>query len=162
MTRKFSIPKQRELKLQGLRGCNSCGEIQNIENFNPDSSGGLKGKCKYCLHLYEQKYHNRKPLSKDDFYHKISTNDRAERMHIKKIVRVHNVDFSTALELRATKVCEICRKTEDDNGRRLAVDHCHITGKVRGILCNGCNRGIGYLGDDVERLENAIKYLKKS
>jgi hypothetical protein len=43
----------------------------------------------------------------------------------------------------------------------LHVDHCHKSGKVRGLLCNNCNRGIGMLNDNVEKLKAAILYLKK-
>ena len=39
------------------------------------------------------------------------------------------------------------------------VDHCHITGDVRGLLCNTCNAGIGMLGDDIELLKSAISHL---
>ena len=39
------------------------------------------------------------------------------------------------------------------------VDHCHTTGKVRGLLCNTCNRGIGYLGDSAATAHSATKYL---
>lgn len=40
------------------------------------------------------------------------------------------------------------------------VDHCHDTGKVRGLLCFNCNVGIGSLQDDIEMLRKAIKYLE--
>lgn len=46
--------------------------------------------------------------------------------------------------------------------RALAVDHCHQTRKLRGLLCGSCNRGIGLLGDSVERMEAALSYLKKA
>ena len=44
----------------------------------------------------------------------------------------------------------------------LAVDHCHTTNKVRGLLCNACNRGLGLLDDSVEGLQRAVEYLKKA
>ena len=40
------------------------------------------------------------------------------------------------------------------------IDHCHITGKYRGLLCSNCNSGIGILGDDYRRLEIAAEYLR--
>lgn len=54
--------------------------------------------------------------------------------------------------------CAICKKP-CPTGRRLAVDHDHKTGAVRGLLCHSCNLGIGKLGDDPERLLAAAKYL---
>jgi hypothetical protein len=41
------------------------------------------------------------------------------------------------------------------------IDHCHISGEVRGLLCMKCNSGIGYLGDSIELLERSITYLKQ-
>jgi hypothetical protein len=52
--------------------------------------------------------------------------------------------------------CAICKKSFDT----LCVDHCHTSNKVRGLLCNNCNSGIGYLEDNVEYLASAISYLK--
>lgn len=61
-------------------------------------------------------------------------------------------------------VCGSCKghNTTTRNGKikRFAIDHCHKTGKVRGLLCQFCNSLIGYARDDVTILQNAINYLK--
>lgn len=56
--------------------------------------------------------------------------------------------------------CAICGE-EDPYFKHMAVDHCHETGKVRGILCCACNRALGGFKDKVEILERAIAYLKR-
>ena len=57
--------------------------------------------------------------------------------------------------------CAICGTPSCKTGRNFAVDHCHETGKVRGLLCAGCNQGLGNFKDDVGYLEDAISYLRK-
>lgn len=64
-------------------------------------------------------------------------------------------------------VCKICRQPETtraNNGRfrSLSIDHCHKTGKVRGLLCHSCNLSLGLLKDDIKILEAAIRYLKEN
>jgi len=54
--------------------------------------------------------------------------------------------------------CAICR-AEPDECRALAVDHDHITGKVRGLLCARCNLGLGYMRDDPELLQRSAAYV---
>jgi hypothetical protein len=56
--------------------------------------------------------------------------------------------------------CGICRK-ENPNGQRLAVDHDHVTGSVRGLLCIVCNAALSRLEKDVTWAEKALKYLHK-
>lgn len=53
-------------------------------------------------------------------------------------------------------LCGICQVK-----KRLVVDHDHVTGQVRGLLCNSCNTGLGHFGDDEKTLQDAIEYLKK-
>lgn len=63
--------------------------------------------------------------------------------------------------------CAICGST-NPNGktskssktRNFSVDHCHITGRIRGLLCTSCIRGLGLLGDTEESLLIALEYLK--
>lgn len=56
--------------------------------------------------------------------------------------------------------CAICKTTEPGLGtKRFAIDHCHTSGRVRGLLCHRCNQGLGYFKDDAERIHRAIQYL---
>lgn len=56
--------------------------------------------------------------------------------------------------------CAICR-TVDAGGRRWHVDHDHLSGKVRGLLCSACNLGIGKMQDDPDRLRAAAAYIEQ-
>jgi hypothetical protein len=58
-------------------------------------------------------------------------------------------------------VCAICKEENSLHGK-LYVDHEHLTGEVRGLLCVRCNTGIGMFLDSTERLQSAIKYLTRS
>lgn len=70
------------------------------------------------------------------------------------------------MKIAHDNLCAICHKKEtsiDNNGskRALAIDHCHETGKVRGLLCTNCNTLIGRAKDSVDVLNSAIQYLEK-
>ena len=62
-------------------------------------------------------------------------------------------DFSRMVELRGGR-CAIC-----ESPARLVVDHCHTTGEPRDLLCDHCNRGLGYFRDNAEALRRAADYL---
>ncbi len=75
-------------------------------------------------------------------------------------------DYNKMMALQ-NNCCAICGEEEtarhnfSNNTQRLAVDHCHVTGKIRGLLCMDCNRGLGKFHDDPNRIEKAIEYLKR-
>ncbi len=58
--------------------------------------------------------------------------------------------------------CKICGKHENDQVRRLSLDHDHKTGEIRGLLCDNCNVGLGNFQDSPEILQSAINYLQKN
>lgn len=56
--------------------------------------------------------------------------------------------------------CALCSRSAFLFNNQLAVDHCHETGRIRGLLCVGCNTSLGYLGDNEESLIKALNYVK--
>lgn len=64
-------------------------------------------------------------------------------------------DQVEALIAKADGRCEICQKPSE----LLLIDHCHATGVVRGMLCDFCNKGIGWLREDIAALQSAVSYL---
>lgn len=68
-------------------------------------------------------------------------------------------DMYVALHKQQGGICAICSKTEEANGKALAVDHDHETGRVRGLLCDDCNLALGRFQDSPDVLRRAINYL---
>lgn len=69
--------------------------------------------------------------------------------------------FNSIVESQ-NKKCALCEDALKLGTKSVHVDHCHETGKVRGVLCARCNLGIGRFGDTIQGLEKAISYLKRS
>jgi hypothetical protein len=89
--------------------------------------------------------------------------DKKERSwnFYEKLYGISKQDYYNILEKQNNKCC-ICG-SGDSNTRMtsfLFIDHCHESGKVRGLLCNSCNTGLGCFKDSIENLKNAIKYLE--
>ena len=78
--------------------------------------------------------------------------------HLKRRYGMSLLDYDALLALQGG-VCAICGKKSK---RRLGVDHCHSSHKVRGLLCSKCNVGLGNYDDDTDRLRAAIAYLERS
>jgi hypothetical protein len=67
-------------------------------------------------------------------------------------------EYSKILEIQ-NGVCAICNE-KCPTGRNLAVDHCHATGKVRGLLCVRCNQGLGHFMDKEDLINNMLNYVR--
>jgi hypothetical protein len=122
----------------GMATCKRCGEEKAAEQF-PNLRCG-RYLCQVCLRAEQAEQQLRRQGSSSERYREL-------------------------LEAQNTK-CAICGVMEGHRSRygkvcRLAVDHDHRTGKVRGLLCNNCNRGLGRFKDSIENLEAALRYLKR-
>ena len=90
---------------------------------------------------------------------------KVRQWKLKSKYGMNNSDY-TAMLLSQNGVCAICGKKETRTQgamiQFLSIDHCHKTGKVRGLLCHNCNTMIGQAKDKIQVLENAITYLRKN
>jgi len=80
-----------------------------------------------------------------------------------KLKRRYGIDLDMYSEMLASQngVCAICQYSPSGDSKHLAVDHCHTSMKIRGLLCQWCNRGLGYFKDNPSVLDKAIKYLTR-
>jgi len=73
--------------------------------------------------------------------------------------RYLKIKYNISLE-DIPEICQVCGLRGDK--KRICVDHCHSTGKVRGFLCNNCNTALGMVKDDIAILERLAGYLRRS
>lgn len=81
---------------------------------------------------------------------------------LRSSLKIYGLSLSDyrALVLSCGNKCMLCCGPPVGK-KRLSVDHCHVTGKVRGLLCNSCNVGLGYFMDSIVKLDKAIVYLRE-
>lgn len=80
--------------------------------------------------------------------------------HLKKAYGITLNEYEDLFEKQGG-LCSICSQPERINKAYLAVDHCHTTGKVRGLLCQACNVTLGKVEERVDILLAMVEYLRK-
>lgn len=132
--------------------CSKCEQAKPLDEFHVHPHGKHKrqSRCKACQCAYTKDWYKADPARARDVA-------KRSKIRIKYGVEVEELD---AMFERQGRKCAICRKPVAEKDRH--TDHCHKTGKLRGILCITCNVGIGQLGDDPDVLRAAIKYLEAS
>ena len=163
------------------RLCRTCDAVKPLEEFakRPAMLFGRTYRCKPCSAAHSRAYratvpdkirqYSKKYWEKDPAAHRARVN-AARRLHPDR-ARLYNkraalkMKFGMTVELYRELlaaqggVCAICCAADGDIG--LAVDHCHTSGAVRGLLCRKCNWGIGSFSDNPSRLRAAAAYLER-
>ena len=127
-----------------MKRCADCGADKPLEEFvrNRSKKSGRSSYCKSCWTLRVRRHKQQLYGGEKNFLlkHRYGiTTEEVERMYRQQEGR-----------------CAICRSKAADH-----VDHCHESGVVRGLLCFGCNRGLGKAQDDPELLRRGLSYLER-
>jgi len=158
--------------------CFKCKTTKPFSAFGKDKGRkyGLTASCKQCRNKRNLEYftkhpevramHNARNKEKRKLYY--SDPIRKLKYKNKDLLYSYGITLEQyeAMLKSQNSVCMICKKEEVHRNNqntgvsRLSVDHCHSTGKIRGILCTKCNTGLGSFKDNIELLTKAIQYLK--
>lgn len=112
--------------------------------------------CSCCKQLKPYSEYHKRSAMKDG--HRSACKQCARKTFVKCVYGLSHRQYEDLLKDQGGR-CAVC-KGECRTGQQLAIDHCHETGEVRGLLCNRCNRAIGLLCDDHTLVQSAADYLK--
>jgi hypothetical protein len=155
--------------------CCSCKYIKEFSFFykNKLSKDGYGSYCKECERIKSLKYYHNNKTTKWNMdsilngrksqKYKYSPGTK-EYKKTTYLLSVYGIDLDKYNELLfiQNNSCAICKKSENELNETLSVDHDHLTGSIRGLLCAHCNHGIGKFKDNIDNLKSAISYLEQS
>ncbi len=152
-------PEQREKRLQQIREANARRKVKEPEAVLADArKRKVKYRAKPEVRNAERKYAREQAVLRklDERTAAIDRNAKFKHHHGVTIEEANDM-----IEAQ-NRLCAICNQLPTGKGHcsRLHVDHCHKTGKVRAMLCNNCNHGLGHFRDEPERLVAAANYLR--
>ena len=130
--------------------CNGCKVAKSRAEFYPTGKG-VSSKCRPCATAAAADRQRRDPES---------ARASCRKYKLKANYGLTLAQFDAMLEAQGGG-CAICGTTEPRGMGRFPVDHCHATGRIRGLLCTECNKGLGNFKDDVRLLVRAIAYLQR-
>lgn len=148
-----------------MKTCTKCKEEKSIEQFPPNKKTlDKRGSwCKGCVAPLGKEDYKKNKVDRDLKTKKWQKENRhkLKGYRLKKQFNMSNSDFDTLLKAQDHK-CLICNAHESQIDTVMCIDHCHSTGKIRGLLCRSCNLAIGLLKDNIPALKRAIDYLDKN
>lgn len=146
-----------------MKTCTMCAVTQSLDQFRQvKGRSARRANCRSCDNQRQRAWvgENRERVRANDRA-RWKTTDRWAS-HIRRAYGITPADYDRMLSEQGGQ-CGICPASKPGgNSARFHVDHCHASGKVRGLLCSRCNQMLGQAHDDVTILSAAILYLKAS
>jgi hypothetical protein len=129
------------------RTCMNCGEEKLATDFyvRNKKTGVRHSSCKECDKQRVKKRHQDNP-------------ERTRNNDLKRNYGI-TLDEHTKMYEEQNGRCAICKNEGNGKWKKLCVDHCHATGKVRKLLCHHCNTALGLVGDNINTLQSMVEYL---
>jgi hypothetical protein len=151
---------------KGTKICTHCLCEKSVNDFGRYRNGNPLPHCRKCENKKARNCRLKKPevyrRTTRRYYNKNKGFDKKKRNLWQKCWS-KGITVKQYLEMFRSHngCCDICGVPNLELKRNLAIDHDHITGKIRGLLCINCNMALGGFRDNPEILEKAISYLKK-
>lgn len=156
-----SSPSRQPARLFSMRICVTCGTELPLSDFgrNARCADGIHRTCKPCVNRHRRntyRANRERELQKQHQYYK----EHPNRRRATRIKHLYGIEYSEYERLRELQqgCCAVCGTAPD---RDLHVDHCHTTGRVRGLLCGGCNRALGIMHDDPACIRRLALYAER-
>jgi len=145
-----------------LKYCKDCKQFKSLDCFtaNRQKKDGLNIYCRMCCNkrsIHWKNGNKSKTAAYKKRYRELNPTE-ARDYTLRSRYGITLDEFNAMFEKQG-KRCAVCRSDKSDS-KNFVVDHCHTTGKIRGVLCSYCNRALGMMKDDPELLSKAIIYLR--
>ena len=140
-----------------MKQCTKCKKYLSTNSFgvkswiNKDGSKttAQKSRCRTCTNKDNLERYHKNPKTKEayktaSYRYRIKSYGLTEHEYLKMLT---DQNYS----------CAICHTKPE---KTLVIDHCHSSGRIRGLLCDHCNKALGYAKDDINILSKMIKYLE--
>lgn len=133
------------------RMCPVCAVVKPIAEYGATGRGRKRRYCKSCSRKTKSRRLSRNSRSP-------AQRQKARDEHLQRVYGIGLTAFEAMLDAQGGRCANPGCRT-DDPGKQWHVDHDHITGKVRGVLCPSCNSSLGLLGENRDRIAGLITYL---
>ena len=147
-----------------MKTCSKCSIEKPLIEFSSykRNTDGKASECKVCSYERIKIYSQTKEWQDKQKQWRLNNSDKLKNNQLKRKFGITLEDYNLRL-FNQKGCCAICNThhtiIHEKTGKSLHVDHCHTTGKVRGLLCYQCNAGLGYFRDNIDYLQSAINYL---
>ncbi len=138
--------------------CMSCNAKERTGKVRVDKELQRKRTKEYKQKYFQKnkkKIYQRRKSKPIDF-------ERKQHYYIKSRYGISKVQYDKML-IDRNYTCDICGYVQPENAtkiEKLYIDHCHVTNKIRGLICFSCNNAIGHFKDKIDVMKRAIKYLE--
>ena len=133
-----------------MKVCTKCQEEKPLSEYYLRGDGkGVKAQCKECTKIARKKHY--------------SNPEKQAMKYASDLKRMYGVtpeEVKEQWELQG-ECCDICKKSIPLRDFHTHIDHCHTTGKFRGVLCSDCNISLGNMKENTEALKSMIEYIWK-
>ena len=143
--------------------CLKCDTIKNKAEFYIHKKNGLSAYCKTCSKKQVKEYRENNPEKIKELKEKYKETRKEIRKpserkyHLKTKYGITDLEYKEMYD-KQNGNCLLCNKNVEY--KKLHIDHCHKSGRIRGLLCSNCNLALGNFKDNIEVLKKAIEYLK--